>query len=156
LFTVGGLLVVLGLAFFVSPLASSSPDGLEKVSQDQGFANSAEDHTLGDSPLADYGVEGVEDEGLSTGLSGIIGVVMTFGAAMVVFGLIRVQAAKRRRGEGPIATAGRVPTPTRSTSTATAVSITSRPSASSRPSCCSCSSSSRPRARPCGRSRPTR
>ena len=31
LFLVGGLLVTLGLAFFVSPLASSSPDGLEKV-----------------------------------------------------------------------------------------------------------------------------
>ena len=31
LFVIGGLIVTLGLAFFVSPLASSSPDGLEKV-----------------------------------------------------------------------------------------------------------------------------
>jgi hypothetical protein len=103
LFVVGGLLVTLGLAFFLSPMASSSPDGLEKVSVDQGFADSAEDHTLGDGPLADYGVEGVEDEGLSTGLSGLIGVIVTFGASMIVFGLIRVQAERKRRAGGAAA-----------------------------------------------------
>jgi hypothetical protein len=105
LFVVGGLLVTLGLAFFVSPLASSSPDGLEKVSIDQGFAGAAEDHTFDEGPLAEYGVEGVEDEGLSTGLSGLIGVVITFGAAMIVFGLIRVQADRKRRAGGTTATA---------------------------------------------------
>lgn len=102
LFLVGGLLVTIGLAFFVSPLASSSPDGLEKVSIDQGFADTAED---GDGPLADYGVAGVEDEGLSTGLSGLIGVAITFGAAMIVFGLIRVQAERKRRAGGSPAAA---------------------------------------------------
>lgn len=104
LLLVGGLLVTLGLAFFVSPLASGSPDGLEKVSIDQGFADSAEDHTFADGPLADYGVTGVEDEGLSTGLSGIIGVAITFGAGMIVFGLIRVQAERKRRSGGAAAT----------------------------------------------------
>jgi hypothetical protein len=101
LFVVGGLLVVLGLAFFVSPLASSSPDGLEKVAQDQGFADSAEDHTFGDTPLADYG----DDERVPTGVAGLIGVVVTFGAAMIVFGLIRVQAERTRRGGGSSAAA---------------------------------------------------
>jgi cobalt/nickel transport system permease protein len=95
LFVVGGLIVVFGLAFFVSPLASSSPDGLEKVSIDQGFDDTAEDHALADSPLADYGVEGVEDEGLSTGLSGIIGVAITFGLGMIVFGALRTMRARR-------------------------------------------------------------
>jgi hypothetical protein len=94
LFLVGGLLVVLGLAFFVSPLASSSPDGLEKVSQDEGFDTTAEDHTFADGPLADYGVEGVDDSSLSTGLAGIIGVAVTFGLGMIVFGLIRMQRAR--------------------------------------------------------------
>ncbi len=37
LFVVGGLLVALALAFFVSPYASSSPDGLNKVAEDKGF-----------------------------------------------------------------------------------------------------------------------
>ena len=96
LFLVGGLLVVLGLAFFVSPLASSSPDGLEKVARDQGFAGSADEHAFGDTPLADYG----GDDGVSTGVAGVIGVVITFGAAMILFGLIRVQAERKRRAEG--------------------------------------------------------
>lgn len=104
LFLIGGALVTLGLAFFVSPLSSGSPDGLEKVSIDQGFADSAQDHTFADGPLADYGVAGVEDEGLSTGVSGVIGVVITFGAGMIVFGLIRVQADRKRRSGGAAAT----------------------------------------------------
>ena len=52
-----GLLIALGIALFISPLASTWPDGLEKVSIDQGFDDTATDHALGDTPLADYGVE---------------------------------------------------------------------------------------------------
>jgi PDGLE domain len=98
LFIVGGLIVALGLAFFVSPLASGSPDGLEKVSIDEGFADTAQEHALADGPLADYAVEGVDDEGLSTGLAGIIGVAISFGLGMMVFGLLRTMRARR---EGP-------------------------------------------------------
>ena len=96
MFLVGGLIVALGLAFFLSPLASSSPDGLEKVSVDEGFDSTAKDHDLADSPLADYGVRGVEDEGLSTCLAGIIGVVVTFGLGLLLFAAIR---SVRARGE---------------------------------------------------------
>jgi len=67
---VGGLIVAGGLAFFISPLASSSPDGLERVATDEGFIDTAQDHDLADGPLADYGVQGVDDESLSTGLVG--------------------------------------------------------------------------------------
>lgn len=95
LFVVGGLVVALGLAFFLSPYASSSPDGLEKVSIDEGFAEAAQDHPLAEGPLAGYGVEGVQDEGLSTGLAGIVGVVITFGVGMLVFGLLRVVRSRR-------------------------------------------------------------
>jgi len=95
LFIVGGLVVALGLAFFASPFASGSPDGLERVSIDEGFAETAEDHALDDSPLADYGVEGVDDERLSTGLAGVIGVAITFGVAMVLFGVLRLLRARR-------------------------------------------------------------
>ena len=62
LFVVGGLIVALGLAFFVSPLASSSPDGLNKVAIDKGFSDTQKDHALADGPLAGYGVKGVDDE----------------------------------------------------------------------------------------------
>ena len=67
--------VALLLAFFVSPEASSSPDGLEKVATDKGFIDTGTDHALADLPTADYGVEGVDNERLSTGLAGIIGVL---------------------------------------------------------------------------------
>jgi hypothetical protein len=103
---IGGLIVALGLAFFVSPLASSSPDGLEKVATDEGFIDTAEDHGLADSPLADYGVEGVENESLSTGLSGIIGVAITFGLALLLFGIFHVRRSRDTPAGDSVATGG--------------------------------------------------
>ena len=71
------LLVTIGLAGIVSFYASSSPDGLEKVAEDVGFIETAKDHSLDNSALADYGVAGIENERLSVGLAGIIGVIAT-------------------------------------------------------------------------------
>ena len=85
LFLALGLAVALILAFFVSPYASSEPDGLEKVSIEEGFDDTARDHPLADAPLADYGVEGVDDARLSTGLAEIIGVAICFAVGAVVF-----------------------------------------------------------------------
>ena len=82
---VGGLLVALGLAFFVSRFASSSPDGLNKVAIDQGFDDTETNHATADGPFAGYGVKGVDDQGLSTGLAGIVGVVITFGIGLLLF-----------------------------------------------------------------------
>ena len=75
------LLVSIGLAGIVSYYASSSPDGLEKVAGDIGFIETAKDHTLDNSALADYGVAGIENERLSVGIAGIFGVIAT-GALM--------------------------------------------------------------------------
>jgi PDGLE domain len=91
-----GLAVALVLAFFVSPQASSEPDGLNKVAIDEGFAEDEEAHSLEDGPLAGYGVEGVDDEGLSTGLAGVIGVTVTF--AIAVAGLLLLRIGRQRRG----------------------------------------------------------
>src|SRR5262245_65313946 len=98
LFVVGGLIVVLGLAFFVSPFASSSPDGLNKVAADEGFSDAEVEHSTAESPLAGYGVDGVDGDSLSTGLAGIIGVAITFGVAMILFGLLR---SRRPTAGGP-------------------------------------------------------
>ncbi len=89
LFVGAGLAVALLLAFLVSPQASSKPDGLEKVAIDQGFIDAADTHDLADSPLADYGVEGVDDDRLSTGLAGVIGVAVTFAFGFGLFYLVR-------------------------------------------------------------------
>lgn len=88
-FLVVGLLVALLLAGVVSGFASSSPDGLEKVAEEQGFAQTAKDSPLADSPVADYAVSGVEDERLSTGLAGVAGVVVTFAFGLGLFALVR-------------------------------------------------------------------
>jgi PDGLE domain len=100
-FIVAGLAVALALAFFVSPEASSHPDGLERVAIDEGFVDEATAHDLEDSPLADYGVEGVDNERLSTGLSGIIGVAVTFAVAGGAIFLYR--HARRRQTSEPVA-----------------------------------------------------
>lgn len=95
LFIAGGLIVAAGLAFFVSPYASGSPDGLNRVAIDEGFADQEQEHATAEGPLAGYSVDGVDDEGLSTGLAGIIGVAITFGVGMILFGGLRTLRARR-------------------------------------------------------------
>jgi cobalt/nickel transport protein len=99
LFLLGGLLVVVGLALFVSGFASSSPDGLEKVAGDKGFLQTARDHLFADGPLADYTVRGIDNERLSTGVSGLIGVLVTFGVGFALFALLRALRTRRDRSE---------------------------------------------------------
>jgi len=93
-----GLLVALVVAGVLAGFASGDPDGLERVARDQGFDDAAQDHNLGGSPLADYTVEGVEEGRLSTGLAGIIGVVLTLAVSGALFFGIRLYG-KARRGK---------------------------------------------------------
>ena len=70
------LLVALVLAGVLSFYASSSPDGLERVAEDHGFLDTAEEHAAGDGPMADYQAKGVEDSRLSGGAAGIAGALV--------------------------------------------------------------------------------
>ncbi|MBS1195584.1 MAG: hypothetical protein H6R33_304 [Actinobacteria bacterium] len=95
-----GLALALVVAGGLSGFASSDPDGLERVSIDQGFAETARDHPLADSPLAGYAVDGVEQDRWSTGLAGAIGVAVTLAASTALFyGIRRYGRARRGRGE---------------------------------------------------------
>jgi cobalt/nickel transport protein len=76
-FYLGGLVVSLVLAGFVSFYASSHPDGLEKVAEEIGFIETAKDPATAGSTLADYGVEGLDNERASVGVAGVIGVAAT-------------------------------------------------------------------------------
>lgn len=96
-FVAGGLVVAVLLAFLVAPEASSEPDGLEKVAIDEGFVDGASDHDLADSPTADYGVSGVDDDRLSTGLAGVIGIAVTF----VVSGGLLLLVRRARGSSSP-------------------------------------------------------
>lgn len=62
------------IAGVLSYFASSHPDGLEKVSADKGLNAQEATSATSDSFFADYGIAGLEN---STGLAGIIGVVIT-------------------------------------------------------------------------------
>jgi cobalt/nickel transport protein len=83
-FIAAGLTLSLVLAGGVSYYASSHPDGLEKVAGDIGFLDTAKESAVEDSPLAGYGVAGIENERISGGLAGVIGVAST---AAISFGL---------------------------------------------------------------------
>lgn len=84
-----GLLITVFVAVVASQFASSEPDGLEYVAEEQGFAETADDHDLVDAPLADYGENLEADRVISTGVAGFIGVVAALGIGFGLFWLIR-------------------------------------------------------------------
>jgi cobalt/nickel transport protein len=73
-----GLVIALAIAIFLSPLASSWPDGLERVVQNLGFANKSEQGFFFKAPLPDYIFPGFKNEKLATSLSGLLGTVAVF------------------------------------------------------------------------------
>jgi cobalt/nickel transport protein len=89
-FVLGALLVAVALAAFVGPFASKAPDGLDRIAIDKGFA-SKEAGTLR-SPLADYQVPVAHDRRISTGLAGVIGTLLVFGAGL---GLAKLVSRRR-------------------------------------------------------------
>ncbi|MEV6200963.1 energy-coupling factor ABC transporter permease [Streptomyces sp. NPDC051771] len=97
---IGGVVTALVLAGVVSFYASASPDGLEKVAADQGIDAKAEEyeHATADSPLADYGVKGVESARLSGGLAGVIGVGLTLAVGTGAFWAVRRRRAAADTG----------------------------------------------------------
>jgi hypothetical protein len=93
LFTVLALALAIGLATAVSPLASSSPDGLEKVAEHNGFLDQGRVHRLQeDAPAPGYAFPGVNDPRLATGLAGFAGTLLVFAAG---YGLARLTARRR-------------------------------------------------------------
>jgi cobalt/nickel transport protein len=101
-FLLAGLFVALLLAGVVSNFASAAPDGLDAATtrgctvNDAGeitggtcMAQGAKDHEVAGSPLADYSVSGLDHPYLSTGLSGVLGVLLTFAVAGGLFWLTR-------------------------------------------------------------------
>jgi hypothetical protein len=84
-FIIVALAIAVGLATGVSPYASSSPDGLEKVAEDKAFLEQGTLHAVQeDSPVPDYAFPGVDDPRLATGLAGFAGTLMVFGVGYAV------------------------------------------------------------------------
>jgi hypothetical protein len=98
-----GLLVVgMGIALLItlfSPLASSQPDGLERVAENEGFITQAEGAPY--KVIADYVLPGVDNEHLATILAGIVGVLIVAAVALAAaFLLWRLRGAQRSTSSG--------------------------------------------------------
>ena len=84
-----GLAVALLVGVVVSQFASGNPDGLEYVAEQEGFIDTAEDHTFGDTALADYGAGLTGNDRLNTAIAGFLGTLVTLLLGWGVFALAR-------------------------------------------------------------------
>jgi len=95
---IAAVIVVLATGVVLSQFASSQPDGLEYVASQQGFDDTAQDHTLEDAPLADYGGNLDQDPVIGTAVAAFVGIIVT---ALLAVGLFWIA---RSRKHDPTAT----------------------------------------------------
>ena len=91
-----GLAIAIVAAGFGSYYASSSPDGLEKVAEDHGFSDTAQNSATAGLPTAGYAIEGVGNDRLSGGLAGVLGVLVVI---VVGFGLFWLLGRGRKSAQ---------------------------------------------------------
>ena len=89
-----GLLLALGVAL-LSPLASPHPDGLERVAEDEGFLDRAEDAPYEIVP--DYAFPGIKNEATATIVAGLAGTVLLF---VLGYGLAWLLRRRSERATG--------------------------------------------------------
>ena len=87
-----GGVIALGLALFVSPLASRWPDGLDKTAEALGFKDKTAAPVL-PAPIPDYEVPGLHWSTLGTAIAGAAGTIVVFVLAWL---LARVLVPKTR------------------------------------------------------------
>jgi hypothetical protein len=88
-------LILSFLLALVSPLSSGSPDGLEKVAEDKGFIEKANNPPF--QIIADYVFPGIGNEALATILAGLLGTAFIFGA---VYGIGRLVRSRQKEAAG--------------------------------------------------------
>ncbi|MBW4549651.1 MAG: PDGLE domain-containing protein [Aphanocapsa sp. GSE-SYN-MK-11-07L] len=98
-FVFGGLSVALLIGVFLSPFASKSPDGLDRVSEDLKFSDKeAEANPAHQLPFYavfdEYALRGVP-EAIATPLAGLLGTLGTFGLAWGIGKLAVGRAAQQ-------------------------------------------------------------
>ncbi|MGB3760174.1 MAG: energy-coupling factor ABC transporter permease [Rivularia sp. (in: cyanobacteria)] len=83
---------ILLIAGLLSLFASAWPDGLEKVAEDAGFINLAEQVRISvPTPFADYTFN--QNEGIGTSIAGIIGSIACFGVAWGIAQVVKPKNA---------------------------------------------------------------
>jgi len=84
-----GLMLAIFIALFLSPFASTWPDGLERIAASKGFLEKGEEKNMIPSPLPDYKFPGFKNEKLATSLSGVLGALVLFGLGCGIACLLR-------------------------------------------------------------------
>lgn len=87
-----GLGIAALVVIILAPMASPDPDGLERIAEDKGFLEQAQDALY--NILPDYTIPGIDDPTVTTILAGLVGLAIVF---LVMWGLGRVLA---RRNSG--------------------------------------------------------
>ena len=87
----GGLVIALLLAGVASFYASGSPDGLNRVAGDLGFAAAETSSGASNGPLAGYEVAGLDHARMSGGVAGVLGCLVVLGCSSVFY-LLRARS----------------------------------------------------------------
>jgi hypothetical protein len=87
---IAGLGITAVVVMVAAIFASADPDGLERVAENLGFIEAAQDAPY--EIIPDYALPGVEDPAIATILAGFIGVAIVFG---LMLALGRVLARRR-------------------------------------------------------------
>jgi len=94
-FIIFALAIAVGLATAVSPFASASPDGLERVAENKAFIDDGRLAPIQeDAPVPDYAFPGIENERVATGVAGFVGTLLVFGFG---YGLAALARGRARR-----------------------------------------------------------
>ncbi len=88
-FVVVGLVASLIVAVGVAQFAGDAPDGLERVAEDLGFDDVAQDHAFSGSLFADYATAGVASEPVSLAIAGTAGTLVTLALGSGLLLLVR-------------------------------------------------------------------
>ena len=92
-FAIGAVLLAVAVAAVVSQFAADDPDGLERVAEDHGFSDRAQEHAMWSSPFADYATQGIRNEQLSLAVAGLAGVTVTLLVGCGMFRAARLGSA---------------------------------------------------------------
>ena len=82
------------IALLLSPFASGFPDGLEWVAEKYQFLHESAPAFVG--PLPDYSISFIGNETISTGLAGMIGVIISFATAWALHQAVSLFIAKKQ------------------------------------------------------------
>jgi hypothetical protein len=100
LFILLALALAMGLATALSPYASSSPDGLEKVAKSKAFLDQGRPASIQEgAPVPGYAFPGIGDARVATGLAGFFGTLAVFA---IGYGVAATARSRRRAPARPV------------------------------------------------------